>query len=121
MTIFPVTTIQLSMKTETVFQKQTELLTEVLYTPYTVTATSTNTIYMIKITTVNGMGCRNCELDSNGMVLPAGQMPPGIFATPINEVDPSKYDIVGYAGMNPPNFNPNLQGFRPRNNNAINK
>ena len=50
------------------------------------------------------------------MVLPAGQMPPGIFATPLNEVDPNKFDIIGYAGMNPPDFNPQLQGFKAQIN-----
>lgn len=116
MTIIPVTTTNLSTKTETVFARTTELLTEILYTPYTITTTSTDTMYMIKVTTVHGgnSGCKNCELDSNGMVLPAGQLPPGIFATPINEVDPNKFDIIGYAGMNPSNFNPELQGFQPQ-------
>jgi hypothetical protein len=116
MTIVPVPTTHLTVKTETVFERATELLTEVLYTPYTVTTTSTDTMYMIKVTTINSAGCRNCELDSNGMVLPAGQLPPGIFATPINEVDPNKFDIVGYAGMNPRKFNPQMQGFKAQNN-----
>ena len=61
MTIVPVPTTHLTVKTETVFSRVTELLTEVLYTPYTVTTTSTNTMYMIKVTTVNGAGCKNCE------------------------------------------------------------
>lgn len=113
MTVVPIPTTSLSVKTETVYAVKTQLLTEVLYTPYTVTTTSTDKMYMVKVTTVNGAGCKNCELDSNGMVLPAGQLPPGIFATPLNEVDPNKYDIIGYAGMNPPNFNPQLQGFQP--------
>jgi hypothetical protein len=71
---------------------------------------------MMKVTTVtkgsNPGGCNACELDANGMVIPAGQMPPGIFATPINEIDTNQFEIIGYAGINPTNFNPNIQGYQ---------
>lgn len=100
--------------TTTAYAPTTKIITEVLYTPYTVTTTSTDTMYMVKVTTVakgHAEGCKACELDSNGLVIPAGQLPPGLFATPIAEVDRSKFDIVGYAGFNPPNFNANFQGF----------
>lgn len=112
MTIVPVPQTDLRIRTHTVVAPTTKILTEIHYTPYTVTKTSTDTMFMIKVTTANG-GCRACELDSNGMVLPANQLPPGIFATPVGEVDRSKFDIIGYAGMNPTNFNPQMQGFQP--------
>lgn len=116
LTIIPYPKTDLRIITTTILAPTTKILTEIHYTPYTVTTTSTDTMYMIKMTTVAQNGYRGaCELDSNGMVLPANQLPPGLFATPIAEVDRSKFDIIGYAGMNPKNFDPNMQGFRPTN------
>ena len=113
----PVPTTSLKVATSTIFAPTTQVVYELVYTPYTVTTTSTDTAYMIKVTTVckgrSGSGCNACELDVNGMVLPAGNLPPGIFATPVNEVDRNKFDIIGYAGMNTSNFNADLQGFKP--------
>lgn len=110
LSVVPVPTTNVSVKT--VFAPTTQKVLQVLYTPYTVTKTSTDTMFMIKVTTACKAGCNACELDANGMVLPAGQLPPGIFATPINEVDRNQYDIVGYAGMNPANFKAEFQGYQ---------
>jgi hypothetical protein len=116
LTVVPVMTTQFRIATSTIIRPTTQFFTEVLYTPYMVTTTSTDTMYMMKVTTVtkgsNPGGCNACELDANGMVIPAGQMPPGIFATPINEIDTNQFEIIGYAGINPTNFNPNIQGYQ---------
>ncbi len=108
----PVPTTNTLVSTSTIFAPTTQKIFEVLYTPFTVTKTTTDTMYMIKVTTACKAGCNACELDANGMVLPAGQLPPGIFATPINEVDRSQYDIVGYAGMNLSCFKAELHGYQ---------
>ena len=113
LTILPISITNHKIVTETLHHYATQILTEILYTPYTLTATTTDTLYMIKVTTVyNGNRPNNCELDSNGMVLPANQLPPGLFAIPINEVDSSKFDIVGWAGKNSKNYNHRFNGYK---------
>lgn len=113
LSVLPVPTTQLNVSTATIFAPTTQVVYEVIYTPYTVTTTSTDTMFMIKVTTVckGSSGCNACELDSNGMVIPAEQLPPGIFATPINEINTNLFDIMGYVGVNPSSFRANLQGF----------
>ena len=105
--VVPIHHTEFLLFTDTVVIPQTVVLTNVKYEPYPVTRTEIDTMYMIKPTNGPVGGC-GCELGSNGMLLPGGQLPQGIFATPINEVDRSKYDIVGYAGQNAAN---NLQQY----------
>lgn len=111
--VIPVPTTQVTVSTSTIFAPTTQVIYQAIYTPYTVTTTSTDTMFMVKVTTVckGSSGCNSCELDSNGMVIPAEQLPPGIFATPLNEINTNLYDIMGYVGINPSSFRPNLQGF----------
>jgi hypothetical protein len=107
--VIPIHHTEFRLYTDTVIIPQTVVLTNVKYEPYLVTRTETDTMYMIKPTNGHaGQGC-GCELGSNGMLLPGGQIPQGIFATPIGEVDRSKYDIVGYAGKNLANNMPQNQ------------
>ena len=111
--VLPLPTTSVTTTTETIFAPTTQILYQAIYTPYTVTATSTDTMFMVKVTTVckGALGCNSCELDANGMVIPAGHLPPGIFATPINEINTNLYDILGYVGVNPKSFRAELQEF----------
>ena len=113
LSVLPVPTTSVNEVTTTIFAPTTQVIYEAIYTPYTVTTTSTDTAYMVKVTTVckGSSGCNSCELDSNGMVIPAAQLPPGIFATPINQIDTKNFDILGYVGVNPSSFRADIQGF----------
>ncbi len=95
--VIPIHHTELRKQTNTIVIPKTIIVTNVKYEPYPVTKTEVDTMYIIKSTNPK-MGC-GCELGSNGMLLPGDQLPPGIFATPVNEVDRSKYDIIGYAGQ----------------------
>lgn len=102
--VVPIHLTEFRTFTDTIVMPHTVVVTDVKYEPYPVTTTEVDTLYLIKPTSgpeacAQAGGC-GCELGSNGMLLPGGQLPRGIFATPINEVDRSKYDIIGYAGRN---------------------
>lgn len=93
--VIPVPHTDYRVYTDRVIVPKTEILTRVEYAPYRVTKTITDTMYMMRPTSGGGCGC---ELAANGMILPANQLPPGIYATPVDQVDRSRYEIVGFAG-----------------------
>ena len=101
--VVPILTTRVRILTETQYISQTITQTAVMYAPYTIPVTSLETMYMMKPTDVGcGCGCSgNCNLNPDGMVLSGNQLPPGIFAQPLDKVDRSRYDIIGLAGKRP--------------------
>lgn len=93
--VIPIHHTDYRVYTDRVIVPKTEILTRVEYAPYRVTKTITDTMYMMRPTSGGGCGC---ELAANGMILPANQLPPGIYATPVDKVDRSRYEIIGFAG-----------------------